>query len=300
MDNLRGAILMVLAMALFAVEDMFIKLVSDTLSVGQILTMLGLGGSVAFGSVVIAQRGALFSRAMFTPAIIVRAAGEVIGTLGFVSAISLTPLSSASAILQATPLVVTLGAALFLGEQVGWRRWAAVLIGLSGVLLIIRPGLDSFEPLSVLALLGVLGLAMRDLGTRRVPAGISSMQLSFLGFLVIIPAGIGLMLATGTAWTGPGPRGWGLMAAALGIGLFAYYAIVVAMRMGEVSFVTPFRYSRLIFAMVIGVAVFGERPDTLTLCGAAIIVGSGIYTVWRERKRRVIPAASLSKTGPSV
>jgi drug/metabolite transporter (DMT)-like permease len=288
MDNIRGASLMVLSMLGFALEDMFIKLLADAISVGQILAMLGLGGSVIFGAAVLAQGRPLLSRSMLTAPIALRAVGEMLGTICFVSAIVLTPLSSASAILQATPLVVTLGAALFLGEPVGWRRWSAICVGLFGVLLIIRPGMDSFEFLSLLAVGGVFMLALRDLATRRTPPEISSMQLSFLGFTVIIPAGLVLMLATGTPPVRLDGTQWLFITCALSIGVCAYYAIVAAMRVGEVSFVTPFRYSRLLFALVAGVLVFGESPDALTLIGAAVIVASGIYTVWRERRIGVI------------
>ncbi len=288
MDNFRGAALMVLSMLGFALEDMFIKLLADAVSVGQILTMLGIGGSAVFGAIVLLQRQPLFSRTMLSGPIALRAIGEVVGTIGFVSAIVLTPISSASAILQATPLAVTLGAALFLAEPVGWRRWSAIIVGLFGVLLIIRPGMESFSILSLLAVLGVLGLATRDIATRRIPGSISTMQLSFLGFVVIIPSGLILMQATGSTFTAFNGIEWTYFLSGLTIGLFAYYAIVAAMRVGEVSFVTPFRYARLLFALIIGVVIFGESPDTLTLVGAAIIVASGIYTVWRERRIGVI------------
>ena len=288
MDNLRGALLMVLAMLGFAFEDMFIKLLAGSLNVGQILTMLGTAGSIVFGAVVLAQGRSLFSRDMASLPIALRALGEMVGTVTFVSAIVLTPISSASAILQATPLVVTLGAALFLGERVGWRRWSAIVVGLMGVLLIVRPGMESFQFLSLLAVAAVFCLATRDLATRRVPSTISSMQLSFLGFLVIIPAGLILMAATASPFEVPQGLQWAYFLGALGIGLFAYYAIVAAMRVGEVSYVTPFRYTRLLFALAIGVLVFDESPDALTLLGAVIIVASGIYTVWRERRIGVI------------
>ena len=284
MDNTRGAVLMVLAMLGFALEDSFIKLLSDWVSVGQILVMLGIGGSIAFGTIVLMQGKPLFSREMLSAPIGLRAVGEMVGTVAFVSAISLTPISSASAILQATPLVVTLGAALFLGEPVGWRRWSAIFVGLCGVLLIIRPGMDSFEVLSLLAVIAVFMLALRDLATRRTPTTISTMQLSFLGFVVIIPAGLALMLGTSTPFVMLNGGHWLNFFSALIIGLFAYYGIVAAMRVGEVSFVTPFRYARLVFALIIGVTIFDESPDALTLIGAVIIVASGIYTVWRERR----------------
>lgn len=287
MDNLRGAVLMVVAMLGFALEDMFIKLLADALSVGQIIFMLGTGGATVFGCIVLIQGRALFSRDMLILPIFLRALGEMFGAVTFVSAFVLTSISSASAILQATPLVVTLGAAVFLKEPVGWRRWSAILVGLMGVLLIIRPGMESFSILSLLAVAGVLFLALRDLATRRIPKHISSMQLSFLGFASTIPAGLALMAVQSQPLKGLDSSGWIYISAALGIGLFAYYAIVAAMRVGDVSFVTPFRYARLLFALVVGVVIFGESPDTLTLTGSAIIVASGIYTVWRERRLRV-------------
>jgi drug/metabolite transporter (DMT)-like permease len=162
-------------------------------------------------------------------------------------------------------------------------------------MLIIRPGFEGFVPLSLLALGGVFGLAARDIATRKVPPTLSTMQLSFLGFLVLIPAGLLLLGVTGQGLVALDTRLTALMAGSIGIGVFAYYAIVASMRVGEISFVSPFRYSRLIFAMIIGVAVFGEQLDALTLLGSAIIVASGIYTVLRERKQRRKLAASPSK-----
>ncbi|WP_299498942.1 DMT family transporter [uncultured Roseobacter sp.] len=282
MENLRGATFMVLAMLGFAIEDMLIKFLAVELPVGQIIGMLGLGSAVLVGLLLMVQGQALFTRAMLTPVIALRAFGELVGTLGFVTAIALTPLSSASAILQATPLFVTLGAALFLQEKVGWRRWSAIIVGFFGVLLIIRPGMEAFDWLSLFALQGVVGLGIRDLATRRVPRETSSLQLSFLAFLVLIPSAALLMWINGSALVTVSTANWVYLIIALLIGIVAYYLIVVAMRIGEVSFVTPFRYSRIIFALVVGIAVFNENPDLWTLTGAFIIVASGLYTLWRE------------------
>ncbi|MCB1313335.1 MAG: DMT family transporter [Sedimentitalea sp.] len=303
MDNLRGAALMTLAMLGFAIEDMFIKLMADALPTWQIIAALGLGGAAVFAALTVAQGQRLVTRAFLAPPVLLRSLGELIGTVGFVTAIALTPISSASAILQATPLAVTLGAALFLKEPVGWRRWSAILAGFAGVLLVIRPGLEGFDSRSLFAVLGVVGLAIRDLATRNVPASTSSFQLSFLAFLTLIPAAGLLALFSDRPFMVPTPALWGMIGGAILLGTLAYYAIVAAMRVGEISFVTPFRYVRMLFALIVGIAVFGETPDAPMLAGAAVIVASGIYTVWRERRlRRAGPfpsGARPAKTRPS-
>ena len=216
-----------------------------------------------------------------------RCLGELIGTTGFVTALAYTPISSASAILQATPLAVTLAAAIFMREPVGWRRWSAIIIGFFGVLLVVRPGMEGFNALSLFAVIGVIGLALRDISTRGVHGLVSTYQLSFLAFLTLIPTSLMLGLVTRHTPVVPDMTLWVLIIGSIMFAALSYYAIVAAMRIGEVSFVTPFRYSRMLFALLVGFFVFGERPDAMMLLGAAIIVASGIYTVLRERKLRI-------------
>lgn len=290
MENLRGSLLMTAAMLGFAIEDMFIKFLTESVPLGMVLVYLGTGGAVVFAILALLRGDKLLSRDLLARSVVIRNTGELVGTVGFVTAIALTPLSSASAILQATPLVVTLGAALFLGEQVGWRRWSAILAGFAGVLLIIRPGFDAFEPFSLFALMGVLGLAVRDLATRTVPRAITSLQLSAYAFAVTVPAGFGILAFTGDVMRWPVGVEWLLIGAAIMVAVLAYSAIVAAMRMGDVSVITPFRYSRLVFALIFGVTFFGEEPDVLTLAGSALIVASGIYTFWREARVRRLAA----------
>jgi drug/metabolite transporter (DMT)-like permease len=283
MENLRAIALMVLSMAGFAIEDMLIKYIALEMPTGQFLMLIGAGGALIFTLMAWRQGQAVLSADFLQPTIIIRNLGEVIGTLGFVTALVLTPLSSASAILQATPLAVTLGAALFLREAVGWRRWSAILIGFCGVVAVIRPGLEGFQPASLFAVLGVIGLATRDVATRATPATISSLVLSAHGFGMLVPAGAFLLWISGGA-VAPSAQGYGLLFAALIIGVSAYYALTLSMRLGDVAVVTPFRYVRLVFALFIGVTVFHEQPDAWTLGGAAIIILSGLYTFFRERQ----------------
>ena len=282
--NLRGSLLMVGAMAGFAVEDMFLKFAARSLPVGQILMIFGGAGMLAFAALTKMRGERVFHPAILSRPILIRAVFEVMGRLFYTLAIAYTALSSASAILQATPLVVVAGAALIFGERVGWRRWAAILVGFAGVLIILRPGLEGFTVASLLAVAGTIGFAGRDLATRAAPPVLSNLQLGVYGFAMMVPTGAVLLMFFGDAVM-PDLVASGQLLAATVVGVGAYYALTAAMRMGDVGVITPFRYTRLVFALILGVALFGERPDGYTLIGSAIIVASGIYTLIRGRKR---------------
>jgi drug/metabolite transporter (DMT)-like permease len=281
-DNLRGAAFMVAAMAGFAVEDMLLKSAGHSLPVGQILILFGLPGMAAFALLALARGEPVLTPAILSRPILIRALFEVTGRLFYTLAIVFTALSSASAILQATPLIVVAGAALLFGERVGWRRWLAVAVGFAGVLVILRPGIAGFTALSLLAVLGTLGFAGRDLATRAAPPALSPRQLGVYGFAMLIPAGTILMAITG-GWRWPTAPESALIAGAVVVGVGAYYALTIAMRTGAVGAVTPFRYTRLVFAMILGVAIFGERPDTLTIVGSVVVVAAGLYALTARR-----------------
>ena len=275
---------MVAAMAGFAVEDMFLKLAARSVPVGQILMFFGGGGMLAFAVLTKLRGERVFHPAILTKPILIRAVFEVMGRLFYTLAIAYTALSSASAILQATPLVVVAGAALIFGERVGWRRWSAILVGFAGVLIILRPGLEGFTVASLLAVAGTIGFAGRDLATRAAPPVLSNLQLGVYGFAMMVPTGAVLLAFSGDAVVPDRAASAQLLAATI-VGVGAYYALTAAMRMGDVGVITPFRYTRLVFALILGVALFGERPDSYTLLGSAIIVASGSYTLIRGRKR---------------
>lgn len=283
--NMRGGLLMIAAMAGFAVEDVFLKTAARQVPVGQILIIFGAAGMVGFAVLAKRQGARLLNPDILSRAILTRAVFEVMGRLFYTLAIALTPLSSASAILQATPLVVVAGAALVFKERVGWRRWSAIAAGFVGVLIILRPGLSGFTPLSILAVLGMLGFAGRDLATRAAPKTLSNLTLGVYGFAMMVPTGAVMLAWTGGMVMPSGGAGLALAGATV-FGVAGYYALTAAMRTGEVSVVTPFRYTRLLFALVFGMVLFAERPDAATLLGSAIIVTSGIYTLLRGRKPR--------------
>lgn len=281
MQNVHGILLVVAAMAGFTVEDMFIKQLSQSLPVGQILIILGLASAAIFAALTGGR--AVLAPAAWRPAFVLRALAEATAAMAFVTALSLVDISVVAAMFQATPLVITMGAALFLGEAVGWRRWSAIGLGFTGVLLIIRPGLAGFDPAALFVLVAVAAVAARDLLTRRIDVAVSSFVVSFQGFAALVPAGALLLVLAGA---GPRPLtlpGGAMILGAVVFGAASYYAIVQAMRIGEAAVVTPFRYARLLFSLLVGIAVFGERPDALTLTGAALVIGTGLYTFLREQ-----------------
>lgn len=284
-DNLRGILLMLASMALFAMEDMFLKWATVDLPLGQVIFVSGFFGALIFALLARAEGQRILTRDGFHPAVTLRNLGETVGSLGYIIALASVPLSTVSALLQAMPLAVTLAAALFMQEQVGWRRWTAICVGFLGVLLVIRPGMEGFRPQSLWVLLTVAGLTLRDLASRRIPPHLTNHQVSAWGLMAITVLGLGMMVLMAPPIM-PDPWQTVVLFGALVFGTGGYWAITAATRVGEVSVVSPFRYSRLIFAILIGTFVFAEIPDRYTLVGAGLIIGSGLYAFARERARR--------------
>jgi drug/metabolite transporter (DMT)-like permease len=286
MENIRGMVLMTVSMLMFAIADAGIKLTSATLPTSEILIFLGLGGAIVFGIIAMLRGEKLFVRAVLHRALLLRMTGEMIGTVGMITALAMIPYSTTAAITQVIPLTITMGAALFLGEAVGWQRWTAIGVGFVGVLLIIRPGLDGFDPNSAFALLAVIGLTVRDLATRKVPHHITTPVVAAYGFFILVPTGFGLLLHSGGVQV-PGPTEYTLLAGTLVLITIGYGAITAAMRVGEISATTPLRYSRIVFAMIIGMVLFGEKIDAIALIGTTIVIISGLFTIYREHRVRL-------------
>lgn len=293
-DNTRASLLMLGSMAAFAFEDVFLKRAATVLHPGQVIAMIGLAGALCFWAVARAMGQPILTRRALTGAALIRSLSEAGATMLYITALALLPLSTNAALLQASPLVVTMGAALFLREPVGWRRWSAILTGFLGVLIILRPGTDGFQAAGLLTVACVFILAARDLSTRMMPRDIGTFQLTTWAYLALVPAGLILMALHQTAPAAITPGQWFDLTGALITGLVGYWAVTAAMRVGEVSFVAPFRYSRLVFAALLAAIFFGERPDVWMLTGAALIIGSGLYTFARERHLR--RRTALSKT----
>lgn len=274
---------MVASMAGFAVEDMFLKAAARDMALGLVVMTLGLTGMAFFAAWATRRGEPVFPAALVSPPLLVRSGFEISGRLFYALAVALTPLSVASAILQATPLVVMLGASMLFHETIGWRRWSAVAVGFAGVMVILRPGVTGFDLLSLLSVAAMLGFAGRDLATRAAPPALSNAQLGVVGYLMFTIAGAIILAVQGNAGLPPAPALAKALAAAV-FGIAGYAFLTAAMRTGEVGAVTPFRYTRLVFAMILGVAVFGEHPDMATLLGSALVVGSGLFILTRARR----------------
>ena len=276
---------MVGSMAFFAVEDLFLKRAAEALPPGEVLALTGGVGALVFWAFAARRRERVLSMDALRGVPLVRTMAEAAAAMLYIVALALAPLSMTAALVQASPRVVVAGAALFLGETVGWRRWASVVVGFIGVLVILSPWDADFDPTGLLTVACVLVLAVRDLSTRLMPARIGTFQVSAWAYLGLVPSGIVLMAIMGQGFVWPTPMQWAGLGGALLAGLFGYYAVVAAMRLGEVSVVAPFRYSRLVFSVALAMVFFGERPGLSTYIGAAIVVASGLYAFARERAR---------------
>ncbi|WP_136440044.1 DMT family transporter [Pacificoceanicola onchidii] len=283
-DNLKGSLWMMLAMLGFGIEDAFFKAATGSggVTAGMATVQFGLIAMAIYAVYAKRQGLALWDTAYLQKPLLIRTGFEICGRLFFALSLAYTPLSTTSAILQAAPLVVMASAGLFLGEKIGPHRWAAMAVGFVGVLFIIRPSPEGIEANAIFALLGMIGFAGRDVATRTSPPHIRSAQLGVLGFAVVTFAGLVIMAFEPGMPSAPSPYAALLLCGTALCGVIAYTALTAAMRTGEVSVVAPFRYSRLIVALILAYVVFGERPDTMTLGGAALIVAAGIYSLWRD------------------
>lgn len=274
---------MILSMACFAVADTFIKLLSARLPATQILFSVGFGGALITLALAVTLNVNLADKILLNKHVISRTIADLFGALFFTSAMVLIPMSLLASILQATPLFVTLGAAILLGEKVGWRRWSAIFIGFLGIIIILQPGYGSFQLASLLGLAAVLCLALRDVVTRDMATEIPTLTVTFYACLAMGSAGFIAYPFFGTPIMPTTFEAILLVCAAI-IGVTGYFLIVLATRKGDVSVIAPFRYSRLLFSLVLASLILGEMLTLPILLGGLLVVSSGIYTFGRERR----------------
>ncbi len=284
-QNLRGIFLMIAGMACFTVSDLFLKLTVRQLPVGQTMIILGIGSSIVFWSLM-RRRGISVDYApLLLRPVIIRNIGDIVCVSAMCLALAYVPLSTVGAVIQTVPLIITIAAALFLGEKVGVRRLTAVIVGFLGVMFIIRPSADGFDAVVTLALLAAFGMAVRDIGTRLTGAEVSTLLLSLYSSVLMVISGAVMLAITGGAAV-PSLDIMTICAAMILIGSVGYIAVTNAVRIGEMSVISPFRYSRLLFSLIIGVVILGENIDGWMLLGSALTIGAGLYIWHRELRLR--------------
>jgi drug/metabolite transporter (DMT)-like permease len=281
--NRRGIILMSAAMSVFIVNDMLMKIAAETLPASQAIGIRGMMSATWILVVVLAMTPARELRWIVEPRILARCTLDIIGSFAYLLALFHMPIATATAINTATPIFLTVMAVFFLRESVGWRRWSAVAVGFAGVLLVVRPTTEGLNWWALLVLGATAVLAFRDIYTRRIPHGAPSIVISLSNALWVGVAGC--VLAPFDGWRAMEWRDWLLLGSASLFLAIGYHWVVLAMRSGEASVIGAFRYSGLLWAVIIGWVVWSQVPDGLTWAGIGLIVGAGLYIVHRERVR---------------
>ena len=282
--NLKGIAAMVAATALFTCGDAAMKLVSSSLPTGETVFVRGVC-TVMLVTVAAFWTGAIYRlRDAFVRAMGWRSAGDVGSALFFQAALARMPFADLMGILQMTPLSLTAASALFLGEHVGWRRWTAVAIGFTGALLVIKPGSSAFNAWALLGVLSVLCGSLRDVSTRRLDVALSPLLIMMLSQIVVATAGLSCWLFE--TWKVPDrDELFGLGFASV-FSLAGHLCVIYSLRSGEVAAVAPFRYAGIVWAILIGLLIWNQLPDALSLAGISILVSAGLYTLYREQKLR--------------
>jgi drug/metabolite transporter (DMT)-like permease len=283
----------------FILNDTFVKLASEDISIPQVIVIRSLM-AMPLVAVFCWHRGTLGSLTRIGDRFLwLRTAAELGGTACYLTALAHMDIAVSTAIAQTTPLAVTAGAAFFFGERVGWRRWSAIAVGFIAVLIIIRPGAAGFSAWSLLVLSTVGFVVCRDLASRRMADWVDPIATTFIALLALVP--LGLALTAFEPWRPlTGAAFFYCFCSAVTLSV-AYVLVVSAVRLGEVSVVAPFRYSILLWAILLQITVFGVWPDRWTLIGSAILVATGLYTVYREHKVKgdhVPLSAGVSATAP--
>lgn len=283
-DNGRGIVLMVVSQALFTVNDTLTKTCAAELPAGQIMAVRG-----AFAVLLllpVALRAGAFRnfRRSYARPVMARNICESVSIVLYLPALLVLPLANVISIMQTGPMMMMAAGALLLGHHVGWRRWLAAGVGLVGVLLIVKPGTADFSWWYVAAFLGVVVGAGRDLVTRTIARETPTILLSFLTAVAVMLSGCALGLTE--TWRVPSATATALLASAAVLLVIGYNAMINAWRIGEVAVVGPFRYVSVLFALVLGYAVFRQVPDAVALAGSGLVIATGLYSLFREQQVR--------------
>lgn len=278
-----GVALCLMALFTFACQDSATKVLAQSYAIPQVI-MVRFWAFAVFALAYVASRGRLADAArsrrpwlqLFRCLLIV---AEMIA---FNTGLRYLGLAESHALFAVFPLMATALAVPILGETVGWRRWAGVVAGFVGALIIIRPGLGVFHAAALIPLVAALGFAAYNLLTR-----LASFSDGFRTSLLYM-ALVGAVASTAVGlpmWRTPDAEGWMLLGFVSLTGILGHMLLIKALEYAPATLLQPFNYSLLVWASVLGFAVFGEIPDGWTIAGASLIVGAGGYVIWRERQR---------------
>ena len=278
--NLKSIILMIIGMGCLTLCDLLIKIASQTLPLGQVMIVFGVGSITVFMGLMRIKGESVRLSPFTNPAVVLRNIGDLIAINGMCLALVLVPISTIGAVIQTVPLMVTAAAALFLGERVGKRRWLAIVIGFLGTLFIIQPGAANFDITTTFVLIAAVGMALRDVTTKLVWEKFSTLLLSSYTSALFIISGSFLLIISGGASV-PDIGMIAILAAMVASGSLGFFFTTKAVRLGDVSVVIPFRYTRILFSLAAGTLILSEQLNALMLFGSALTIFSGLY-IWRR------------------
>jgi drug/metabolite transporter (DMT)-like permease len=294
--NRRGVLAMSLAMASFVANDALVKYVSQSLPGAQLIFLRGLFATALLLTVAHAMGALPRWRDTLQRPVLRRSALDALATIVYLSALFHLPLGNATAINMATPLFITLFAVLALRERVGAARWTALATGFAGVLLVVQPRADGFNVWALLCVGGTLLHAARDLCTRFIPAQVPSILVTVATAVAV--TGLSGVLSLLQGWQPLTGTHLLLLAGASVFLSGGYFLLVHSLRGGEMSVIAPFRYSGLLFALVLGWAVWGDVPNALAWVGIALLVGAGLYVLHTERVRAQVSHRAALAAAP--
>jgi len=294
-ENLTGIAAIVACNLVFLLNDTMFKLVSVRLPLGEMLFLRGALAALLMS--VLLARYRLYPKVAELVAwpVFWRTVAEIAGAYLYIIALIHMPIANINAILQVVPLMITAVGALFLRERVGWRRWLAIAVGFAGVLIIVRPGLGGFDVWGLIALTSMLFIVLRDMATRVM---LRSLHALLVAWVTAIAVGAsGAVYGLGEVWSIPGLPELIKLACASFLVVAGYLTAIQAMRHGDIAVVAPFRYTVVVWAIIVGFVVWGELPDTPMLVGTTVVIASGVYTLYRERKAAKLKAEALAGEG---
>ena len=267
---------MIISMASFAIGDTFVKISGAFLSPAQIMFFLIAGGLIIFAMIAKFKGENLLDSRAFSSVLLIRYLAEMIGLVAMIMGLTKIPLSVVGTVTQASPILVAAGAVFFFKEIVSWRRWSSIIIGFIGVVLVIQPGGQNLDYAVTWAVVALVAFSIRDLVTRLTPPDIPSASIATFTMIAAFPFTAAWVFFSDEKLFPPGID-WAVVSSMIILGSFGYLLLITSLRLGELSAIMPFRYSRIVFLLILGVLVFGERPTASMLVGAALILISGVY-----------------------